>query len=240
MVRKLRDDQIQIVCEFPHIDIVSDTKPVDQDQDQTKPTVYLAGPHGIFGLGAKRLMGTALVSPGSVAMFDSTIYHTCPGATWSARVLGHPCAPLTHKSVSRLMGMGKNLMLLPGGFVETVGATGVVECIYIDKIPYYQKMCKRYGYRLQYLMMYGGSNFYRHHAICRDKRLDFARMNIPAAIVTPKNVCGTDKIAVRPFNIDLEASLARIIEKIETVYTLDLAILEHEGAIKMKPLEVIK
>lgn len=252
MVLRMRDARIRIVREFPPIQIepadpeILPYPPMDmsflEDLHRLQPTVYLAGPHGLFGIGLKRLMGSTLLPPGSVAMFDSTLYHMSLGATWSARTLGHTSAPLTHKSISRLMS-GKqrpNLCVLPGGFVEAAGATDTTEYISLDKIAYYQKMCKRYGYRLQYLMIYGGSTFYRHHDLLRGARLSLAAMGIPAVAATPTNVVGgeVDTIAVRPFHIDLDASLSHISDQITATYISDATTLEQADGLTTKSLEI--
>jgi len=245
MVLRVRNADIRIVREFPPVDI----QPVDQeivpyppvDLDRLKPTVYLAGPHGMFCVGMKRLLGSPFIPPGSVVMFDSKLYNMSWGATWSARTLGHPSAPLTHKSVSGIMCSGqKNICVMPGGFVEAAGATETIEYISLDKITYYQKMCKRYGYRLQYLMIYGGSTFYRHHDVWRDARLQLAALDIPSAVVTPTKVFGgeADVIAVRPFSIHLDASVSHISDQLKAVYASDTVTLEREHRMTMKQLEI--
>jgi hypothetical protein len=131
-----------------------------------------------------------------------------------------------------------NLGVVAGGFIEAAGATSSAEYIYLEKITYYQKMCKRYGYRLQYIMVYGGSDFYTHHEIGRDTRLKLARMDIPAVVAAPR--IQFDKIAVRPFNIGLDSDLKNITEKIQAVYASDMKELDlGVEYLKVKPLMIM-
>jgi hypothetical protein len=130
--------------------------------------------------------------------------------------------------------------VLPGGFVEAAGATETIEYVSMDKITYYQKMCKRYGYRLQYHMIYGGSSLYRHHDLWRDTRLKLSAMDIPAPLATPTNVFGSeaDVIAVRPFHIDLDANVSHISDQIKATYALDAATLKQEDHMTVKQLVI--
>ena len=203
--------------------VVADTDPAGPAGRPDRPTVYLTGPHGLFCIGTKRLLGTRLVPPGTVALFDPMLYNTSPGATWSARTLGHPTAPLTHAEITRIMGSPErpSITVVPGGFVEAAGATGTTECFYPDKIPYYQRMCRKYGYRLRYLMIYGGSGFYHHHGILRGVRLRLAHAGIPSAVATPR-LCVPDLVAVRPYNIDPGASITDITDRVRATYADDM------------------
>lgn len=250
MVLMYRNTNIHIIHTFPEIDILYATKshlapspsiepsPLDTSY-QMKPTIYLMAPHGVFGIGAKRILGGTIIPSNTVVLFDNMLYWCAPGATWSTNALGHETAPLTNKTIKKLMEQGRNIALLPGGFVEAASTTSGWESLYVDKIPYYTKKCATYGYNLKYVIIYNGSTFYKHHDVCTESRTTMAYMGLPTPFVTPTNIGGRvthDDIAVRTLRIHPDSSLEDIKTAITDVYTSDQQVLQNEHGMTVKRL----
>jgi hypothetical protein len=133
----------------------------------------------------------------------------------------------------------KDIAVLPGGFVEAAATTSQYEYFYTEKIPYYLHMATAHGYRLNIVVVYGGSDFYRHATVFHATRVRIASRGFPAALATPTNLCGADRIAVRVFHVeDQHLSLDSINTSIQAQYELDrvaLGTLRHH----VKPLRIL-
>ena len=106
--------------------------------------VELVIPHGIYGIAAK-IHGVQNLA-GYCALFDRKLFWLSPGARWSANMLDMDPRPLTDETVKKLMSEKRNIMALPGGFVEAAGVTTNTELIYLGKLPYWMHRCRSTGY----------------------------------------------------------------------------------------------
>ena len=122
----------------------------------------------------------------------------------------------------------ESLVSIPGGFVEASAVTDTTEIMYVDKIPYYQKMCEEYGYDLRLVLIYGGSDVYHHIDAATSLRTRLAFWNLPAPLAYPSNPISTTNIATRVIQINnLSSDLQTIKSFLTNVFKKDIVDLNH-------------
>lgn len=144
---------------------------------------------------------------------------------------------LTHKNVMTVMDRKEEICIFPGDFIEVVGFTDSIECMYIGKVSYYQKMCKRKGYGLRIYMVYDGTRFYNAMSFARMMRITLAkRFNMPFAMSIPnlRALRNPPELWMRHFDVDLDHSLDQVKQEIERIYKSDAKKIEGDHGVKIK------
>ena len=145
--------------------------------------------------------------------------------------------PLTDETVKKLMSEKRNIMALPGGFVEAAGVTTSTELIYLGKLPYWMHRCRSSGYTLRISLIYEGSRFYDQSDIGTSTRLMLAKHDIPCVVPVP--TVRKPTLFVRTMDVNLDWTMNEVVEMIQTNYTIDVQMIKHKYGVDCKPVRII-
>lgn len=149
-------------------------------RDWKSPQVIMTGPHGCFNMGGMRSVITtdgldknivcALAPAMSYAFFEAIV-----------RLAGlQGMIPLRHSSIcAEMLRSSRDLMVIPGGFVETNTGNEKFSTMYDGTWEYWVMMCMRHGYDVSFQWIHGASQTYHTGTAWMDVRKKFGKYGIP-------------------------------------------------------------
>lgn len=127
----------------------------------TRPQVVMIGPHGVFNMGGFRSFITDDMQPKNiVCAIDSAMQHS-----WFQPILrmagSDGMIPLRHSSIeAEMWRAGRDLVVIPGGFVETNTGSEHTATMDTSKWAYWIVQCMRHGYDASFQWVYGGTQVF--------------------------------------------------------------------------------
>jgi hypothetical protein len=152
---------------------------VSKDQWE-RPQVIMTGPHGVFNMGGIRSMITPLFEDKHVVCAIAPIMTY----TWFEPILRlagtEGMIALDHKSIQVEMSSGqRDIMVIPGGFVETNTGNEEFATMYDSKWEYWLWQCTKHGYDLSFQWIYGATQVYHTGVAAMATRLQLGQKGIP-------------------------------------------------------------
>ncbi|KAL7575287.1 hypothetical protein ACA910_001812 [Epithemia clementina (nom. ined.)] len=145
--------------------------------DNTKPTLLLVHPHGVFSFGWSMLV---LRLHDVHFCFAHSLYMS-PFFRLFSRLTGNP-ASANKPAMQAAMRQGKHLALIPGGLEEATITTTSAERVYIQKRMGFVKLSLQHGYQLRPVYSFNEINTFRNLQGMFPLRLLMNRYGIPGVI----------------------------------------------------------
>ena len=152
-------------------------------QEWQRPQVILTGPHGVFNMcGIASILTEDQTDKQLVCAIAPVMVYT-----WFEPILhmagSMGMIPLRHAAINKEMtAAARDLMVIPGGFVETNTGNEHFATMDESKWDYWLLQCLRYGYDASFQWIHGGTQVYHTGRSFMDTRLAAGRLGIPCVL----------------------------------------------------------
>lgn len=207
-----------------------------------RPRLVLVLPHGTFCEGAARSLppeGTR-----SALFVDRTLERLSGTARLSMLSLGvADLLALDNDVVNRTMGLGRDVAVFPGGFLEASSGTAARERVNDETWLYWARKCVKYDYDVALRYVRGASGIFAQPEWGLALRLRLARLSIPCVFPSIPNV--RQKLRLVSFVIrgphrGAEELVAELRRRLDEEIASDDLLLSRDGAPAFPPVGYLR
>jgi len=186
LLRRARDAYFTMARRaFPMMEFLATVSP---HEGRTRPRILLMLPHGLFGIAAKRYYAEVTSTgrqPGCSFFVDDKLCALSPMMKASARMCGATkIYPVGDKYVRKAMDNAENCVVFPGGFIEATCTSKSCLRLYSGTYGYWVTRCIEYGYDIEVVLIYHGSEIWEQGEAFFDSRLAMAKKGMPGILPT--------------------------------------------------------
>lgn len=167
--------------------------PIPPHEGATRPRCVFLLPHGLFCIAGKRYCSDITVNrrhPGKDYTFfvDDKLCALSPMMKASARLCGSAkIYPVGDKHVRTAMSKSEDCVVFPGGFVEATCTSRSCLRLYTGTYGYWVNRCIEYGYDIEVVLIYHGSEIWEQGEAFFESRLSLAKKGMPGILPTFPN-----------------------------------------------------
>ena len=152
-----------------------------RSRDWKQPQLIMTGPHGVFTMGGfVSSMTSDHLRKHVVCAIDPTLIRCCWFEPIVHMVGSMGVIPLRHAAIcAEMRSATRDLMVIPGGFVETNTGNETYATMDDSKWDYWLLQCLRWGYDASFQWVHGETNVYHTGTVGMRTRLACARRGLP-------------------------------------------------------------
>ena len=188
----------------------------------TDKEILLVIPHGMFCTEAIiSCIDKGIHRRDYTLLVDNKLFYGSPPTLLFTRAVGLYIYPLNHKTVLSLLQTGRSAIVLPGGFVETVGYNEKTYTINTNTYSYWIKQCQTYGYNIRIHFIYNQNDLYKQSSFMTHWRTRIAgKYHIP--IIMPYYVKKPDTMYARCLYYHRDDILKESVDAMKSKIEMDL------------------